>query len=338
MGIYIIIKNSGNLHVFMSVIGLDFGSHCSSLALYNVENDTIEVFADDMGSRSIPCVVAFRGDEILVGQVALAQRHKNSPNTFCDLRNIVECVANGDSEDIYVPALEKSIPPLDIVAHYFRHIHNQVRQQLGKMVRDMVITVPSHISDMYKEKLKLAAQSGGIRIKAFISDSVSALLAHKFDAPRVDATFLCVIDLGWSSCEVSFYEIQTGVIFPIATCVSSEINGKAIVDAVSVHFVKDFQRRSKISCEENKRAMSRLQLECEGAVRVLSTAAETTISIDSLHEGIDYTGRLSRARFEDLNSSTFLSFKAFVENAISKCHVPVNISSVIMAGESMLPR
>jgi molecular chaperone DnaK (HSP70) len=320
----------------MSIIGLDFGSHSSSLALYNCENDTIEVFADDMGSRCIPCVVAFRGEEILVGQVALAQRYKNGPNTFSDLRNIVERVANGEIEDKYVPILEKSLPPLDIVAHFFRHIHNQVKQQMGKVVRDMVVTVPVHANEAYKEQLKLAAKAGGIRIKAFLADSAGALLAHKFDAPQAQRKNVCVVDLGWSSCDVSFYEVQSGIVFPVSSRVSCDITGKSIVDAVAAHCVKDFQRRSKVSCEDNKRAMTRLQLECEGAVRILSTAAETAISIDSLHEGIDYSGRLSRARFEDLNSVSFVSFKRLIEEALSACSPSfsaADISDVIMAGE-----
>jgi len=44
----------------MSVVGLDFGSHAASIALWYENTDKAEVIADDLGFRTIPCAVAFR--------------------------------------------------------------------------------------------------------------------------------------------------------------------------------------------------------------------------------------------------------------------------------------
>ena len=57
------------IHYFfdMSVIGLDFGCHTASIALWHAEKDITEVIADDLGLRTIPVAVAFRGDEIITG-------------------------------------------------------------------------------------------------------------------------------------------------------------------------------------------------------------------------------------------------------------------------------
>ena len=51
----------------MSVIGLDFGCHTASIALWHAEKDITEVIADDLGLRTIPVAVAFRGEEIITG-------------------------------------------------------------------------------------------------------------------------------------------------------------------------------------------------------------------------------------------------------------------------------
>ena len=80
----------------MNVIGLDFGSHHASIALWNEEKDRIEVIADDLGSRTIPTIVAYRGDEILTGQAALSQQHKNSNNTYEDIRSTY--ILNNDTD------------------------------------------------------------------------------------------------------------------------------------------------------------------------------------------------------------------------------------------------
>ena len=324
----------------MSIIGLDFGSHSSSLALFNSDNDTIEVFSDDMGSRCIPCVVAFRGDEVLVGQGAQSQQYKNSANTFSDLRGILEAMARGGCENKHIPALDKTIPPADIISLYFRHIHNQIKQQAGKAVRDVVVTVPIHADESYKENLKAAAKSGGMRIRAFIPDSWCPLVALKFDSIETNSKLVMTIDLGWSKCEVSCHEIRAGVLFPIASQCSLEICGKLIVEAIVEHCAKDFQRKCKVTCTDNKRAMTRLRMECENVVKILSTTSEAAIGIDSLHEGIDYCGRLTRARFEDIISALFGKFRSLMENVLSECAAVLPsmcVSDVIIAGKSRPP-
>ena len=50
-----------------TVIGLDFGCHTASIALWHAEKDITEVIADDLGLRTIPVAVAFRGEEIITG-------------------------------------------------------------------------------------------------------------------------------------------------------------------------------------------------------------------------------------------------------------------------------
>ncbi|KAH8112178.1 Hsp70 protein-domain-containing protein [Phellopilus nigrolimitatus] len=57
----------------------------------------------------------------------------------------------------------------------------------------------------------------------------------------------------------------------------------------------------------NPRALRRLRTACERAKRTLSSAARTTIEIDSLFEGIDFYTSLTRARFEELCQDLFRS-------------------------------
>ncbi|GJW12019.1 heat shock 70 kDa protein 3 [Tanacetum coccineum] len=65
----------------------------------------------------------------------------------------------------------------------------------------------------------------------------------------------------------------------------------------SLRFDKDVKR--------NQRALGRLRAACEKAKRILSSATETSIELDCLHEGIDFSIKFTRAKFEDLNKSMF---------------------------------
>jgi molecular chaperone DnaK (HSP70) len=94
------------------VIGVDFGAHHLSLSLWSEDTGFVEVFANDMGYRYIPCVVAFRKDEILVGQTAQVQKHKNATNTFDNIRSML-C---NSEVNIFVPLLDKEISSIELAS------------------------------------------------------------------------------------------------------------------------------------------------------------------------------------------------------------------------------
>eukprot|EP00603_Paraphysomonas_imperforata_P003456 CAMPEP_0114430284 /NCGR_PEP_ID=MMETSP0103-20121206/9957_1 /TAXON_ID=37642 ORGANISM="Paraphysomonas imperforata, Strain PA2" /NCGR_SAMPLE_ID=MMETSP0103 /ASSEMBLY_ACC=CAM_ASM_000201 /LENGTH=473 /DNA_ID=CAMNT_0001599717 /DNA_START=31 /DNA_END=1452 /DNA_ORIENTATION=- len=319
----------------MSVIGLDFGSHWASFAVYQSKLGLCEVFADDLGSRHVPCVVAFRGEEVIIGQAALSQQYKNSVNTFDNIRHLLE----NEEDTINVPALSKDVATIQLVSHFFRHIHDQVSQQVGHAVKDTVISVPtSHMTnEAFKTRLVAAAQAGGLRIKSFIPDTTAAVLAHNLDASPVSRALgsncttetVLVVDLGYTKSEVATFQVSGGLITPLTAQESTECGGHVVIDALTKHCTKDFRRRTKVSCEDNQRAMLRLRKETEAGVRILSTTQETTIDLDALADGMDYSGRVSRAKFEDLTLLYFMGVKNLVKSLELD---PATITHVILSG------
>ena len=55
----------------------------------------------------------------------------------------------------------------------------------------------------------------------------------------------------------------------------------------------------------NQRALRRLRSSCERAKRTLSSATQTTLEIEGLFDGVDFSETITRARFEDMNSDYF---------------------------------
>ena len=100
----------------MTVIGLDFGSHTSSIALVHDSREGVEVIADDLGSRHIPSAVAFRGSEVITGQAAIGQQHKNAANTFDDIRSML---FDTSIATVHIPALEKDISGNSLKTYYY---------------------------------------------------------------------------------------------------------------------------------------------------------------------------------------------------------------------------
>lgn len=314
----------------MSVVGIDFGSHHASFAVWHEEKNLLEVVADDLGFRSIPCVVGFRGEEVIVGHSAQSQHHKNANNTFDDVRSLL---LNPEQITVNVPVLEKEITVEELNSQFFRNIHNQVKQQAGKVIREAVVSVPTELDEATARRYIAAAQAGGIRIKSFIEDTSAALLAYGLDEPDVPSSRTLVVDLGWSRCTMALFNVSGGVFSRLSTETSFEVSGSKFCQSLVDFCSKDFTRKTKIPVAENKRSMMRLKRECETAMKSLSTGAEATIDLDSLCEGADYSSKISRARFEDLISIPIIHFKNLLSSVLTKAGVDSSsVTQVCLSG------
>ena len=90
----------------------------------------------------------------------------------------------------------------------------------------------------------------------------------------------------------------------------------------------------------NARALRRLRTACERAKRTLSSAAQTSIEIDSLFEGIDYYTSITRARFEELCQDLFRSTMEPVERVLRDAKIDKSSvhEIVLVGGSTRIPK
>ncbi|KAJ3303680.1 70-kilodalton heat shock protein, partial [Gonapodya sp. JEL0774] len=101
------------------------------------------------------------------------------------------------------------------------------------------------------------------------------------------------------------------------------------------HFVQEFKRKFKKDMTGNARALRRLRTACERAKRTLSSAAQTTIEIDSLFEGIDFYTSITRARFEELCADLFRSTLDPVEKVLRDSKIDKgSVNEIVLVGGS----
>ena len=222
----------------------------------------------------------------------------------------------------------------ELVSHFFRNIYNQIKQQVGKGVRETILSIPSSLmnSETIKTRLSEAAQAGGLRIKSFIEDTSSSALAYDVFSHSSPSKIL-VLDIGWSLTQASILSISGGTMVPLSSISSEGAAGSLFVTKIAEHCAKEFLKKAKFPCSDNTRSMLRLRRECEAAVKAMSTGTEATIDIDSLCEGVDFSCKVSRARFEDLNSIPFMQLKTLLNDVIRQAGLEAaNISHVCLGG------
>ena len=135
---------------------------------------------------------------------------------------------------------------------------------------------------------------------------------------------------------MSILTISEGSLFEVrATAGDTHLGGEDFDQRILDHCLADFKRKSGKDMTSNARALRRLRTACERAKRTLSSSAEAIIEVDSLHEGVDYNTRITRARFEELCADLFRKTLQPVEAALRDAKMDKrSIDEVVLVGGS----
>jgi heat shock protein 1/8 len=113
------------------------------------------------------------------------------------------------------------------------------------------------------------------------------------------------MQLGGGTFDVSLLTIDGGVFTVKATAGDTHLGGEDF-DHRLLDFLKDrWQKKTGKDITTSARAMRRLRSQCERAKRTLSSVTSTTIEVDALLEGEDFSEKISRAKFEELCDDLF---------------------------------
>jgi len=129
--------------------------------------------------------------------------------------------------------------------------------------------------------------------------------------------------------------IEEGIFEVKATAGDTHLGGEDFDHRLVNHFVQEFKRKNKKDISTNPRALRRLRTACERAKRTLSSAAQTTIEIDSVFEGIDFYTSITRARFEELCQDLFRNTMDPVEKVLRDSKIDKsNVDEIVLVGGS----
>jgi len=135
--------------------------------------------------------------------------------------------------------------------------------------------------------------------------------------------------------DVSILTIDDGVFEVKSTGGDTHLGGSDIDQRIVEHLLQEYKQKHKENLSENKRAVRRLITAAEKAKRALSSAASTSIEIDSLSNGNDFNTTLTRAKFENLCMDIFQRTMAPVEQVLMDAKMSKSdIDEIVLVGGS----
>ena len=311
------------------IIGIDLGTTNSCCAV--LEGGTPTVITSSEGERTTPSVVAFKGNDEIVGVQAKRQAVTNAANTISSIKRKM-----GTAEK--VEANGKEYTPEEISAKILMKIKKDAEAYLGEPVTHAVITVPAYFNDAERQATKNAGKIAGLEVDRIVNEPTAAALAYGLDKQDQLQTIL-VYDLGGGTFDVSILELGDGLYEVKSTSGNNRLGGDDFDKRVMDYLVEEIKKQTKADVKDDKMAMQRIKDEAEKAKKALSSSTTTTISLPFIAQvdgmPVNFEIDLTRAKFESLNKDLFDSTLDAVRKALSDAKLKASdIDQVVLVGGS----
>ena len=295
------------------IIGIDLGTTNSCLAVIDSGNDP-KIIVNEEGTRTTPSVVGFDDKGVaLVGTIASRQAVVKPKETiysvkrfigskYGEVKNTAESmpydVKRSKSGEVQIMVGNKGYSPQELSAKVLQKLKRAAEKYLGEEVTEAVITVPAYFNDSQRQATKDAGMIAGLTVKRIINEPTAAAIAYGLDKCKNGEKNILIYDLGGGTFDVSLLTIDDGIFEVKATAGDTHLGGEDFDNVIVTKCCAEFLKETGVDIRGNARAMRRLRTECEKAKRFLSSTTSTSIEVDSLAEGEDFSYSLTKARFE----------------------------------------
>lgn len=333
------------------VIGIDLGTTYSCVAV--MEGDKPRVLENAEGFRTTPSVVAFKGDEKVVGTAAKRQAITNPASTFFavkrligrrfedehiqhDIKNVPYKIIRHTNGDAWVQdANGKQYSPSQVGAFVLEKMKETAESHLHKKVTNAVVTCPAYFNDAQRQATKDAGQIAGLNVLRVINEPTAGALAYGID--KTKDSVICVYDLGGGTFDISILEIAGGVFEVKATNGDTHLGGEDFDLVVVDHILDEFKKSTGIDLGKDRMALQRIREAAEKAKCELSSAMQTEVNLPFITANADgpqhVQQALTRSKFEALSEKLISRSLQPCKQCIKDAGITTNeLNEVVMVG------
>ena len=310
------------------ILGIDLGTTNSCVAY--MDGSTPVVIENPEGKRTTPSIVAFKGEQIIVGDGAKRQMITN-PNTIISVKRSMGTDKKFDING-------KEYTPEQISADILSYIRSFAEKKLGRKIDKAVITVPAYFNDSQRNATKNAGKIAGLEVMRIINEPTAAALAYGLNKKDKEQKIL-VYDLGGGTFDVSILDMADGTFEVKATNGDTHLGGDDW-DEVIIKWLVDYAKSEyNTDLSKDKMAMQRLKDAAEKAKIELSGVTETQIVLPfigmSSSGPINIEKTITRAEFEKMTKPLLDRTIIPVENALKDAKMTSSdINEVLLVGGS----
>jgi len=332
---------STNPHEHRLAAGIDLGTTNSLIA--SVKSGLAETLPDEKGSHTLPSVVRYTENEIIVGSAARAAATEDPLNTISSVKrymgrglsDIKELggrrpyeFLDGDSAVPRIHTVAGDVSPVEVSSEILKSLKDRAEASLGGSLTGVVITVPAYFDDAQRQATKDAGKLAGLNVLRLLNEPTAAAVAYGLDKQAEGV--IAVYDLGGGTFDISILRLNKGVFEVMATAGDTALGG----DDFDYAIAKWIMDEAGIEDDTSHHQMRRLIRDACAAKEVLTTVNEAEINIE-LDDGSNWVGLLTLEKFNQLVTPLIQKTLLPCRRALRDAGVDAaEVQSVVMVGGS----
>ena len=313
------------------VFGIDLGTTYSCIARVD-DTARAEVIKNNDGDNITPSVVAFEGDNVIVGADAKAEAVLNPETTVMLVKTLMgktDFAINYNGEDK---------TPEEISAFILRKLTQDASEQLGVEVKDVVITCPAYFGTAERTATKNAGKIAGLNVLEIISEPTAAALYYGCAKEQDEKTIL-IYDLGGGTFDVTIMRISADKIEVICSDGDHDLGGKNWDEVLIGYLANQFIEKIDYDIEFDEYAKQDLRLKAEKIKKQLTSRSQAGDMLEVMGNREKVT--ITRDEFDEITSTllneTLKKTKEAIEVAKNKGYDVID-EIVLVGGSTRMPQ
>ena len=340
------------------IIGIDLGTTNSAIAV--MEGGSPKIIPTAEGRNTFPSIVAYKGDDVSVGDTAKRQMVLNPQKTVNSVKRFMGAklksaevkaavkhvsyeIIEGKDGMAVVNIGGKKYTPQEVSAKILSKAKADAESYLGSPVTRAVITVPAYFDDAQRQATKQAGEIAGLTVERIVNEPTAAALAYGLD--KAGTKTIAVYDLGGGTFDISILEIGDGVFEVKSTNGDTFLGGDDFDSKIIEWIIAEFKKETGKDLSKDPQALQRVKDSAEKAKIELSSAQSTEINQPFITQGDDgqplhLTLTLTRSKLEELvddliKKSFKPAEKALKDAGVSKSEIG---EVVLVGGMTRMPK
>jgi molecular chaperone DnaK len=322
-------------------LGIDLGTTKSAMAIYDEEEEGVEVLENGQGEETTPSVVyvdpdAEEGNQVTVGDTARRQRRINTDKVLARTKQHMDT-----GEEWTKEIAGQDYTPQRTAAYILGHLIEQAEERKQKPVTGAVITVPYDFGATGRRATSEAAEAAGgddFTVHQVVNEPSAASLAYVHEQGRKGT--ILVYDLGGGTFDATLAEASEALIKVITTEGDRQLGGEDLDDDLYELVRQKIQDKGGPDPDDalNERQKASLREEINGAKETLSDLRETMVVYEAEGEAWEITlerDELEQAIEEKIDQTIERTESLFEKEAVKEEGIePDDVDHVLLAGGS----
>ncbi|CEP13674.1 hypothetical protein [Parasitella parasitica] len=351
-----------------AVMSIDYGTEWFKVGLIK-PGMPLDVALNKDSKRKTQSVVTIRHDERTYGGDAISLAGRFPHLTYSNLKSIIGKKYDDPLAEEFrrrymnnmIVDTERDMPVFlhnetaqlsieELIAYQFQNAKHQASATAGEKVKDCVITVTPFANQFERQAILDAAELAGLNVLTLMHDETAVALNYAVNREiGKTAENHVFYDMGAGSTVasiVTFSNVETKEGKITRSAPQLEVRGVGFDRTLGGHeldvrlqqllvegFMKANGNRVSTDIKSSSGAMTRLMKEATRVKQILSANTETMASIESLHEGIDFKFKVTRAELENICKDLIARVSNPLQTALDAANMTVDdIQSVVLVG------